>query len=405
MEGRRPAGPDTCRPGDAARAVAELAIVVPTYQERGNLERLVAAIAAALEGVAFEIVLVDDSSPDGTARAARAMARRDPRIRVIERLHRRGLASACVEGMLATSAPYLAVMDADLQHDERLLPAMLSALRAGNVDLVIGSRYAPGGGTGAWDRRRVRISRAGTRLARLVLGAGVSDPLSGFFMLDRSLLDRTARRLSSNGFKILADLILSAEPRPRLVELAYVMRTRLEGASKLDTVAVLDLLLLLAHKSLGRLLPPRFLRFLAAGTVGACVHVAVLAALHLGSVVGFAAAQASAAGAAMTVNFAVNNRLTYRERRLRGWAELRGLLLFYAVSVAGAFANVATADALFHLGLAWYAAGAAGAAVGAVWNFATSSALVWRSAQRAVPRSVRARSVVSAAPAGEGVCG
>ena len=370
----------------------ELAVIVPTYSERDNLETLITAIARSLDGIRFEIVLVDDDSPDGTAMAARSMARHDPRIRVLQRLHRRGLATACVEGMLATSAPFLAVIDADLQHDERLLPVMLERLRTGAHDLVIGSRYVEGGGTGDWAENRLKISRLGTLIARVVLRREIADPLSGFFMLRRSFFDATARHLSSSGFKILVDLMLSADHPPRVLELPYTMRSRQMGESKLDIAVAMDLVLLLAHKSMGRMLPPRFLRFVAAGLIGAVVHVAALAMLHLGLAFGFATAQASATGAAMTINFAVNNRLTYRERRLRGFAELAGLLRFYAASSVGALANVAVADRVFEFGLSWWIAGLLGACVGTIWNYALSSLFVWNSRPRRQPGNEAARS-------------
>ena len=354
-----------------------LAVIVPTFRERENLPSLVDALSNSLKHVEFEIVIVDDDSPDGTAAKARQMAQTNPRIRVIQRLHRRGLATACVEGMLATSAPYLAVIDADLQHDERLLPKMLECLRQQNYDLVVGSRYVDGGGTGDWAAERLKISRLGTSVAKTVLQQEIADPLSGFFMLKRSFFDSTARRLSSSGFKILVDLLLSAERPPKILELPYTMRSRQIGESKLDLAVAADLLVLLVHKSMGRLLPPRFLRFMAAGLVGACVHIAVLAMLHLGAGFGFAIAQASAVGAAMTINFAVNNRLTYRERRLHGMAEISGLFRFYLTSLLGAVANIAVADFVFGAGVIWWIAGLLGSCVGSVWNFALSSLFVW----------------------------
>ncbi|MEZ5848145.1 MAG: glycosyltransferase family 2 protein [Geminicoccaceae bacterium] len=364
-------------PGGVRESAPVLAVVVPTYRERDNLRPLTEAIATALAGIPFEIVIVDDDSPDGTAARARSMAQADPRIRVIQRLHRRGLATACIEGMLATAAPYLAVIDADMQHDERLLPEMLRTLREGTCDIVIGSRYIEGGGTGAWAGERLRISRLGTLVAQMVLRRPIGDPLSGFFMLGRGLLDRTARRMSSSGFKILVDLLLSAETPPRVLELPYTMRCRELGESKLDLAVALDLVLLLVHKGMRRALPPRFLRFLASGLVGGAFHLAVLGLFHLGAGVAFPFAQASATGAAMTINFAVNNRLTYRERRLRGLAELGGLLRFCLASSIGAAVNIAVADRLFGLGASWWIAGLCGTALGSVLNFALSSLFVW----------------------------
>ena len=129
---------------------AELSVVIPTFNERGNLSELIRHITAALEGIRWEVIVVDDDSPDGTAAEARRMYRSDARVRCIQRVNRRGLSSACIEGMLASSARFLAVMDGDLQHDPTILRRMYDALAADEADLVIGSRYAGGGGVGQW---------------------------------------------------------------------------------------------------------------------------------------------------------------------------------------------------------------------------------------------------------------
>jgi len=355
----------------------ELAVIVPTYQERANLPALLRALAAVLQDIAYEIIIVDDNSPDGTGAFARKLGRDDPRIRVIRRLGRRGLATACLEGMLASSAGYYAVIDADLQHDPLLLPAMLAKLRGGGADIVVASRYLPDGGTGDWPAHRRALSRSGSWLAQRISGRLTSDPLSGFFMVRAELVERAAPLLSSGGFKILLDLLLSAPSRPKVIDLPYVMRPRRAGASKLDLVVAADLLVLLLHKTLRRLPPIRFLRFVASGLVGGIVHIALLAMLHSLLGAAFVWSQASAAGAAMVVNYAVNNRLTYRDRRLSGLADIFGLATFLAISAIGGLINLMIATSLFDHGAHWLIAGIAGAVVGAVWNYALSSVLVW----------------------------
>ncbi len=129
----------------------ELSVIVPSFNERDNVEPLLRGIEAALADIPWEVVFVDDDSPDGTAAAVRTIARRDTRVRCLQRIGRRGLSTAVIEGMLASSAPYLAVIDADLQHDETLLPQMLATLKAEALDVVVGSRYLAGGGVGDWD--------------------------------------------------------------------------------------------------------------------------------------------------------------------------------------------------------------------------------------------------------------
>ena len=199
-------------PGLAPR----LTVVVPTFREHDNIAPLVARLDAALAGMAWEVVFVDDDSPDGTAAEARRIAVGDARVRCIRRIGRRGLSSAVIEGAMSSSADFVAVMDGDLQHDETLLPRMLEAVRAGS-DLAVGSRFAAGGTaaglSGAW---RHRISAAGIRAANRMLPAQLSDPMSGFFLLRRELFEQLAPRLSGQGFKILLDLLLSS-PAPLAV--------------------------------------------------------------------------------------------------------------------------------------------------------------------------------------------
>ncbi|HJU18984.1 MAG TPA: glycosyltransferase [Stellaceae bacterium] len=286
----------------------ELTVVVPTFNERDNIELLMARLDAALAGIAWEVVFVDDDSPDDTAAVVRRLARCDPRIRCLQRIGRRGLSSAVVEGMLASSAPYIAVIDADLQHDERLLPRMLALLKAEDLDVVVGSRHIAGGSTGNWDRRRVTISVLATRLARLVVAAELSDPMSGFFMLSRPAFERTVRHLSGHGgFKILLDLFASTPVPFRFKEVPFVFAVRQHGESKLDGFVIWEYLMLLAEKLTGGIIPGRFLSFSVIGGSGVMVHFAMLfAALHE---VAFPIAQALAALVAMTSNFALNNLL------------------------------------------------------------------------------------------------
>jgi dolichol-phosphate mannosyltransferase len=358
---------------------ADLTVVVPCRNEAENVPVMIDRLGHALSGIAWEVVFVDDDSPDGTAAVAKAIARRDPRVRCIRRINRRGLASACLEGMLASAAPFVAVIDGDLQHDEALLPRMLAALRRGEADVVVGSRRVPGGddADGLSPVRRA-VSEAGVTLARTMLPVPLADPMSGFFALPRPLMEELAPRLTATGFKILLDLLLSS-PRPlRVLELPYAFRARQRGTSKLDAGVMLEYLGLLVDKALGGRVPPRFVVFCAVGMVGVLVHLSALALLNGLQDASFAAAQGGATLVAMTSNFLLNNRVTYRDRRLRGAGLPRGLLLFYLVCGIGAAANVGVATLLVQDGiLAWGAAGVAGALITVVWNYAVSSTLVW----------------------------
>ncbi|HWY17006.1 MAG TPA: glycosyltransferase family 2 protein [Rhizomicrobium sp.] len=367
---------------DAPATAPLLSIVVPTFGERDNVEELVRRIGVALPHTAWEIVFVDDDSPDGTAETVRSLARRDPRVRCIHRIGRRGLSSACVEGILASSAPYVAVMDADFQHDEQILPLMLLRLAQGSVDIVVGSRHVEGGSIGNWNNRRAAMSRFAAQLSRLATHVDLQDPMSGYFMMSRDSFMSTARGLSLIGFKILLDIFASAPNPLRYEEIPYHFRGRLSGESKFDSAAMWDYAMLLADKTIGHVLPPRFVAFSIVGALGTLVHMVTLTLLLKALGVDFNLSQASAAVVAMTGNFFLNNALTYRDKRLVGGRMFAGLLTFYAACGIGAAANVGIADYLFVSHHAWWIAGLSGVLIGAVWNYATTSVFTWRGSGR-----------------------
>ena len=365
----------------------QLAIILPTYNERANLRPLVARMDAALAGFRWEAIYVDDNSPDGTADEARAIGLEDPRIRVIQRIGRRGLASAAIEGMLATSAPYVAVMDADLQHDPALLPQMLEALTSGEYDLAYASRFAEGASTEAWNRPdRVKASGFANAIARKVTGVELTDPMSGYFMLPAATLRADAHRLSGVGFKILLDILATVDTPLRVKEFPLNFAARAEGESKLDRTVVFEFLVGLYDKWLGRIIPTRFALFGTIGAAGVVVHMTVLAvflSIFGGSFKGnlvsaFELGQTIAALVAMTFNFVLNNALTYADKRLTGFAALaRGWAKFGLTCSVGLLANVGVAAVLVRFGFHEYPAAITGIIIGSVWNFALSSRFVW----------------------------
>ena len=359
--------------------VAELTIVIPTLNECRNVAPLIERLDRVLGGIAWEAVFVDDDSTDGTRDEIRTIARHDPRVRSLHRIGRRGLASACIEGALASSAPFIAVLDADMQHDERLLPAMLRALKSEPLDIVVGSRYVAGGGMGALSAGRVRISGLATRLSRRILRADIADPMSGYFMIRREAFDRAVRGLSGIGFKILMDLFASAPEPLRFKELPYEFGPRVYGDSKLDTLVVWEYVMLVGDKLVGHIVPVRFLSFALVGGSGMGVNFVALWLMNRLLGFEFALSLGVSTIVAMVSNYVLNNLLTYRDLRLRGWAFLRGFLSFFLVCAAGAVANVGAGKLIYDEGFAWWVAGGiVGPLVSAVWNYAVSGVFTWR---------------------------
>jgi dolichol-phosphate mannosyltransferase len=363
----------------------DLAVIVPTLDERANVQPLLELLDRALESVRWEAIFVDDDSSDGTADAVWTAALERPNVRCLRRIGRHGLASACMEGMLASGAPFLAVMDGDLQHDETLLPRMLGLLQAGGLDIVVASRFAAGSRMVDFSSWRERLSRIGNWMSRQVCRADLSDPLSGFFMLRRSVLNEVAYSVTGLGFKILVDIFASARRPLRFAEIPSVFRARQHGDSKLDSAVVAEFGLLLCDKTLGRWVPARFLAFLLVGVCGMFIHLGALGIASWALRLPFLTSQALATAAAILWNYYLNNEFTYRDKRRKGRAFWLGLTVFCAACAFGAAINYELAKVLFASGIAWLPAGAAGAFVGGIWNYNMASFFVWNN-----PRPKRA---------------
>ena len=366
----------------AAAHAAELSVIIPCYNERGNVGPMVAQLAAALGGIAWEAIFVDDDSPDGTSDVARAIAVTDPRVRCIRRIGRRGLSSAVIEGSLSSSAKYFAVIDGDRQHDETRLPEMLRMLREDGADVVVASRFADGGDaaglSSAW---RYRLSTVGISLVHKLLPVKLTDPMSGFFAGRRDLFEQTAPSLTGQGFKILLDYLLSTKTPPVVREIGATFRPRVEGESKLSILVIVQFGALLLDKLFHGMVPLRFMSFAGVGFVGLIIHYLVLM-LSLSSGITFGLAQTGATLVAMLTNFQLNNAITYRDMKLKGSRLWRGLVEFMLVCGIGAAANIGIARMLYYQndGVIW--PGLLGAAIGLVWNYAVSSTLVWRARRR-----------------------
>jgi dolichol-phosphate mannosyltransferase len=361
-------------------ALPDLTVVVPCYNERDNVRPLVDLLSKALDGIHWHVLFVDDDSPDGTAKEVRALARERGDVRLLHRVGRRGLAGACIEGILSSISPMVAVMDGDLQHDETKLADMVAILRdRPEVDLVIGSRHVEGGSaSGGLSAVRAWGSDLATKLARRLLKITASDPMSGFFVMRRERFNEVVTDLQTQGFKILADMLAASRGRWTVAEVGYEFRTRQHGESKMDTAITLEFLGLILSRLTGGVLPIRLILFLMVGLSGVAVQLVAVRFALWATEFPFYIAQSFGVWVAMTSNFALNNILTYRDRMLRGLAWFRGLLSFYAVCFIGALANVGVAELLYETWPNWAVASFAGAVVGALWNFVASALVTWR---------------------------
>lgn len=356
----------------------EISIIVPCYNEVANVAPLVAMLEAVMAGRRWEVIFVDDNSPDGTTAVVCAQAARKAYVRGICRIGRRGLSTAVIEGVLSSSAQIVAVMDGDLQHDESRLIALIDAVASGHCDVAVGSRHVEGGSNaGLANAWRHALSNSGIWLAQRFLPVRLTDPMSGFFALRRETFVAIAPRLSGTGFKILLDLLLSAEKPLNVREIDCGFKPRVAGESKLDALVMLQFAALLLEKTSRGLVPLRFVAFCIVGLAGVGANLGVMHLVRLFGV-HFSTAQAIGTVAAMVVNFSLDNNFTYRDRRLHGQRCVWGLLLFMLVCSVGALADVGVAHLMYAQSYRVNEASLAGAVLAVVWNYAMSSTIIWR---------------------------
>jgi dolichol-phosphate mannosyltransferase len=346
------------------------------FNEARNVTAIVKSLHEVLTGVDWEVVFVDDDSPDGTAEVVRALALSDDKVRLILRVGDRGLSKSCIQGLLSGRAEILCVMDGDGQHGAEVIPDLVAPLRSGVADIVSAARQLDCMASSALSPLRKRLSLAGNYICRLLLHRDVTDPLTGFFALNRHALLSVVRKLDDSGFKILLT-ILAADRTLRHREVPFTFGERLHGESKLDSFTFWQFFTYLLSRLVGGLIPARAISFVLVGLFGLFVHFSILyPALWLGAT--FSEAQLSAALVAITSNYLLNNWLTFRDRRLAGRDLALGYLWFLTISVVGLAANVAIATLAFEKlhGMAAISA-MAGIAIDTVWKFVVSSRLVW----------------------------
>ena len=357
-----------------------LTIVVPTYNEKLNVRPLVSLLDKALVDINWEVVFVDDDSPDGTADEVRELARTRLDVRVIHRIGRRGLSGACIEGILSSAAPYVAVMDGDLQHDETVLISMIASFNADpELNLVIGSRNVEGGSSGnGLSGIRSFGSDMATVMARKLLKIRVQDPMSGFFMIKLESFSDVVGELQRQGFKILTDLLSASRGSWKIKEIPFVFKERQYGQSKMDSAVTLEYFGLILARLTGGAISIRFVLFLFVGLTGILVQLLMVGIFLNVMFLSFFYSQILAVILAMTSNFFLNNILTYRDQSLSGKYILFGLLSFYFVCSLGAVANVAVANLVYNFVPLWILASFFGSVISSLWNFMSSKWLTWR---------------------------
>lgn len=351
-----------------SRPAPELCVVVPVFRGRDKVEGAVERLRTALAGRSWEVVFVDDNSPDGTAAAVHAVAATDPRVRGMRRVGRSGLAQTCLAAMLASGARHVAMMEFDAGFDERLLAAMFERLEQGDVDLVAASRLRHQGMRGV-------TSRWLSATARGLFSIPLNDPTSTLFMIRRDALEALTPTLSSQGYHVLLDLVVTARGRLRTAEIAADLGDGVRGESR--SQLALELPALLIAKLTNDAVSIRFLSFCLVGLSGVGVHLAILDLALLATRL-FTTAQTMATIGAMIWNFTLNNAVTYRDQRLTGWGYIGGLIRFQIICGIGAVSNVGVASWIYANDSSWWVAGLGGALMGAVWNYAVSAVFVWR---------------------------
>ena len=352
-------------------------IVVPTYNEVDNIAHAIGAITDELDDdEEWEILVVDDDSPDRTWEVVDQIEQKDSRVRCYRRIDRKGLSSAIVDGLSLGRGERLVVADADLQHDLSKIPELLAALA--HAPLAVGTRYAGGGGTANWSKRRLALSRLATFLCGVVLGIRCSDPMSGFFAIRRTAFQAIAPKLNPRGYKLLMEVLYLMRGES-IGEVPYVFSPRRAGESKLSAQVAWDFLLSLVELLSRRLVSARFVKYAVVGLSGVVVQYVTFYFLWR-EMVTAEGATALAITTAACSNYLINNAWTFQDRRHRGAAEvLRGLVLFGAISGMGALINQS---------VTWYLHDrhavdlaltmAVGIGVTTVWNYFLNLDLTWR---------------------------
>lgn len=337
-----------------------VSVILPTYNEAENVPIIVEKTATALAQIPYEIIIVDDNSPDRTWQVAQRIAEQDPHVHMIRRLNERGLSSAVITGMNAARGQCLAVMDSDMQHDEAALPDLVHAIMIENYDIAIGSRGVEGGSYGDFSRKRRFISWVAASMARIILPMHVRDPMSGYFVVAREIFQECVERINPVGFKILLEFI-GRNPEAKVKEVGYKFRRRIHGETKLSGSVIKNYLVALWDMRFGRFISSTFLLYSLVGSFGVLVN---LGGLFLGEYLGlpeiktgwpvigtFVLSVALGIELSIISNYIMNNWVTFFDVRHRGFkANARAILLFHLISSLAGLVQLGVFQLLYENG-------------------------------------------------------
>jgi dolichol-phosphate mannosyltransferase len=374
-----------------------LSLVVPTYNESGNIHRIVDRLVALLDDALpgrYELIVVDDDSPDGTWEKALALAPSLPQLKVMRRQREKGLSSAVIRGWQAAEGEILGVIDADLQHPPEVLLDLVTAMKAG-ADLAVASRHVEGGGVSEWSLVRRFLSRGAQLLGLIVLPqvvGRVSDPMSGYFLVRRAAI--AGPMLNPKGYKILLEVIGRGQVST-IAEVGYVFQERTQGESKVTWRQYVDYLHHLVQLRIGGRLSrwqqqfplQRFIRFGVVGLSGVFIDMAILYLLHTTLGLPLTRSKILAAETAIVNNFIWNDSWTFADvsQRQQGWGpRLKRFLKFNLVCLAGLVLNVLILNIVYNgiFGQRWaYLANLIAIAAVTIWNFWLNLKLSWRVTQ------------------------
>jgi dolichol-phosphate mannosyltransferase len=383
-------------PASVEPSTPVVSVITPTFNEAENLPILVGRLHDALADIPHEIIVADDDSPDRTWEVAEGLAADDPRITVMRRFHDPGLSASVLDGMSVARGEVLAVIDADLQHDESILADMVEQVLDDRADVVVGSRSTAGGGYGEWSSSRRFVSWVATLIARLLLRVPVSDPMSGYFAVSRRAYEATAPQLNPRGFKILLEFI-GRNRDLRVSEVGYEFSNRVHGETKLNRSVIRSYLLGVAELRLGRQVNPTFLLYVLVGIVGLIVNST---AFWLAEWIGFpvvttglndeidpiATSFLFSLQLSILVLFVLNNEFTFWEQRFQGLRLLPAFVVYEAMSLLGAGVHVAVFTFLQESGFLLSFFGGAtrvvhnllGAVVALIINWYLNTTYLWR---------------------------